>query len=80
MSDDRKTIRFDESRKANVVRLVSLFDGITDFDGEPACDVLVALMARSIGLSKQLEIGEDEFFDMVVKMYEWTHIEQVERH
>jgi hypothetical protein len=38
-------------------------------------EVMLAVLAKAIGISKQLEMGEDEFFDLVVRMYEWTVIE-----
>jgi hypothetical protein len=81
---DRRPLYFDAERKANVGRLVEVLGQILDeatvLDGEPACDVMVAIVVRAIGLSKQLAIDDNEFFDMVVKMYEWTHVETVESH
>jgi hypothetical protein len=45
-----------------------------------AVEVMMAIIAQAIVVSWQIEIGEDQFFDLVVKMYEWTHVQHVEKH
>lgn len=45
-----------------------------------AHEVVMALVANAVAISKEIGSGEDEFFDMVVRMYGWTHVEIVEHH
>jgi hypothetical protein len=45
-----------------------------------AHEVMMAIIAQAIAVSRQIAIGEDEFFDLVVKMYEWVHVQHVEIH
>lgn len=84
MSDERKALYFDQERKERVERLVKLvgelLDASKELDDAPAVDVMLACVVRSVVISKQVEIDENEFFDVVVKMYEWTHVERTETH
>ena len=84
MSDESKKLYFDAERKARVERLVEVIgralDASRDADVAPAIDVMMALVVRAVVISKKICLDENEFFDVVVKMYEWTHISPVETH
>ena len=54
-------------------------DGAVDAKAH-AYEVMLAILAQAIAVSRQIEIGEDEFFDLVVKMYGWVHVQHVEKH
>jgi hypothetical protein len=45
-----------------------------------AYEVMCAILAQAVAVSRQIKMGEDEFFDLVVKMYGAVHIEHPERH
>lgn len=44
------------------------------------CDVMMAFVVHAAAIANSLGISEDEFFDMVVKMYEATDVVWVEKH
>jgi hypothetical protein len=46
----------------------------------PAHDVVLAMIARAVVMSKLMRIDENEFFDTVVTMYEATSVEFPENH
>lgn len=45
-----------------------------------AVDVLLAVIVRAVVMSKLMKIGDNQFFDLVVKMYESTTLESMEKH
>lgn len=45
-----------------------------------AYEVMLAIVAQAVVVSRQIKMGEDEFFDLVVKMYGAVQVQHQERH
>ena len=66
-----------KSVQALIVTVTKALD-LSIADEVPAWDLMVAVLANAVAISKKLEIDENEFFDLVVKVYGWTHLDRVE--
>jgi hypothetical protein len=44
-------------------------------DKAEAGEVMIAVVATAVSISKQLEMSEDDFFDWVVRVYGWVQID-----
>lgn len=68
-----------ESVQALIVIVTKALD-VSIADEVPAWDLMVAVLANAVAISKKLDVDENDFFDLVVKVYGWTHLDRVEKH